>query len=321
MAPTSTPLAVGASSATTPQSGRGVVYTGRRRRSRWSTTSGAISLPFFAHRPLGAVRRSEIQSWVKGRSDVLAPATVEIAYRYLASIFRAAVGDRLIPATPCDSIRLPKKERERVVPLETDQILDLAAAVPDRFRALIITAAGTGLRQGEALGLTVDNVDFLGRRLTVAQQLVLLARRPPFLAPPKTEASRRSVPLPDVVLEALSSHLGAFPAGESGLVFTSDGGGPIRRTRFGDSVWRRAVAAVGLPPGTGFHALRHYYASLLIRHGESVKVVQARLGHASAAETLDTYSHLWPDSEDRTRGAVDDVLGARTVPMRSQRKG
>jgi integrase len=56
--------------------------------------------------------------------------------------------------------------------------------------------------------------------------------------------------------------------------------------------------------------LRHYYASLLIRHGESVKTVQSRLGHASAAETLDTYSHLWPDSDDRTREAVDEVLGA-----------
>ena len=65
----------------------------------------------------------------------------------------------------------------------------------------------------------------------------------------------------------------------------------------------------GLPAGTGFHALRHYYASLLIRHGESVIVVQARLGHASAAQTLDTYSHLWPDAADRTREAVDTVLG------------
>ena len=52
------------------------------------------------------------------------------------------------------------------------------------------------------------------------------------------------------------------------------------------------------------------FASLLIRHGESVKTVQARLGHASAAETLDTYSHLWPDSDDRTRVAVDGVLGS-----------
>ena len=55
--------------------------------------------------------------------------------------------------------------------------------------------------------------------------------------------------------------------------------------------------------------MRHYYASLLIRHGESVKTVQSRLGHASAVETLDTYSHLWPDSDDRTRDAIDSVLG------------
>ena len=57
------------------------------------------------------------------------------------------------------------------------------------------------------------------------------------------------------------------------------------------------------------HALRHYYASLLIRFGESVKTVQARLGHATAAETLDTSSHIWPDSDDRTRDAIDSVLG------------
>ena len=61
------------------------------------------------------------------------------------------------------------------------------------------------------------------------------------------------------------------------------------------------------------HALRHYYASLLIRFGESVKTVQARLGHATAAETLDTYSHLWPDSDDRTRDAIDSVLGDQTA--------
>ena len=71
-------------------------------------------------------------------------------------------------------------------------------------------------------------------------------------------------------------------------------------------------------PGFKFHGLRHYYASLLIRHGESVKTVQARLGHATAAETLDTYSHLWPDSDDRTRDAVDVVLGAPADPLRTE---
>jgi integrase len=63
--------------------------------------------------------------------------------------------------------------------------------------------------------------------------------------------------------------------------------------------------------------MRHFYASLLIRHGESVKVVQGRLGHATAAETLDTYSHLWPDSDDTTRAAVDATLGKISPPRRA----
>jgi len=71
--------------------------------------------------------------------------------------------------------------------------------------------------------------------------------------------------------------------------------------------------------GAVFHQLRHYYASLLIQHGESVKVVQARLGHATAAETLDTDSHLSPDSEDQTRTAIDSVLGAPADSMRTDR--
>ncbi len=93
------------------------------------------------------------------------------------------------------------------------------------------------------------------------------------------------------------------------LLFTTSYGNGIRATGFREEMWHPAVAQVRLPAGTGFHALRHFYASLLIRRGESVKVVQERLGHKSAQETLDTYSHLWPDSEDRTRAAVDASLG------------
>ncbi len=62
------------------------------------------------------------------------------------------------------------------------------------------------------------------------------------------------------------------------------------------------------------HDLRHHYASLLIRHGESVKTVQARLGHASAIETLNTYGHLWPDADDRTREAVERAFENNSRP-------
>jgi integrase len=133
-----------------------------------------------------------------------------------------------------------------------------------------------------------------------------LPDRPPFLTPTKTAASVRVVPLPQVVVDALAAHLAAFPA--DGLIFTTATGDPIRRTAFSERIWRPAVKRAGLS-GVTMHGLRHFHASLLIRHGESVKTVQARLGHASAAETLDTYSDLWPDSDDRTRAAVDAILG------------
>ena len=74
-------------------------------------------------------------------------------------------------------------------------------------------------------------------------------------------------------------------------------------------MWHRARPIAGMPAWATFHDLRHFYASLLIAKGCSVKAVQRRLGHQSAMETLDTYGHLWPDSDDETRNAVDLVLG------------
>ncbi|MEJ7832636.1 MAG: site-specific integrase [Nocardioides sp.] len=209
--------------------------------------------------------------------------------------------------------------------MSVEQVEAIAATVPERQRAAVILAAGTGMRQGEVYGLTLDRVDFLRRSLRVDRQLVTVPGRAPFLGPPKTTALHRTIPLPQVVLDELAAHLAAYPpesqtvpvvhaggreSSESvGLLFTTSAGKPIRRTSYAEA-WRAAVAAVGAPGGTGMHAMRHFYASLLIRHGESVKTVQVRLGHATAAETLDTYAHLWPDSDDRTREAIDGVLGA-----------
>ena len=73
----------------------------------------------------------------------------------------------------------------------------------------------------------------------------------------------------------------------------------------------------GLPAGFRFHDLRHYFASLLIASGANVKVVQARLRHASARTTLDTYGHLWPDADEATRTAVEAVLVARADFLRT----
>ncbi len=84
---------------------------------------------------------------------------------------------------------------------------------------------------------------------------------------------------------------------------------PSEPGRFGVAEVMKAAATKAGAPEVRFHDLRHFYASVLIRKGLSVKVVQARLGHAAAVETLDVYGHLWPDHEDRTRQAVDELPG------------
>lgn len=276
--------------------------------------------PTFGERPIGSIRPSEVQAWVKERSEHLAPATLEVVYRYFVSVMRAAVDDRVITRNPCVRIKLPKVERPMVVPMTVEQVQQITAAMPDRYRAVVTLAAGTGLRVSECLGLTVDRVDFLRRSVRVDRQLIMTGGDAPTFGPPKTAASVRSVPLPTTVGEALAAHLAKYPAGDDGLIFTAASGRPVRRTKFWDT-WRQAVEKAGMPAGLRFHELRHFYASLLIRYGESVKVVQERLGHASASETLDTYGHLWPDSEDRTRAAVDAVLAPSGVTGVSRAEG
>ncbi len=282
-------------------------------------------LPAFEHRSLGAIRPTEVQGWVKDLATKLAPATVERCYRYLAAIFAASVADDLIRKSPCRGITLPRHPRTKVVPWPTKSVLVAVRSLPSHYTALGVLAASTGLREGELLGLTLPRVDMLRRTVEVAEQMVTVSGRPPFLAPPKTRASLRTVPLPDVALTALAAHLAARPAvpvpchrqiptGElveavESLVFTTLRQAPVRRQTF-NNAWTDALVRAGLPAGTHFHALRHYYASMLIAGGEDVKVVQARLGHASARETLDTYGHLWPESEGRTRAVVDSMFGA-----------
>jgi integrase len=122
--------------------------------------------------------------------------------------------------------------------------------------------------------------------------------------------STRTLPLAPLTVDLLAFHLEHFPANDEGLIFCDPDGGRLQRNRFNE-VWRKARTTAKVRPDATFHDLRHFYASLLIRRGESVKVVQARLGHASASETLDTYSHLWPDSEEQTRSAITEEFTAR----------
>jgi integrase len=271
-------------------------------------------LPTFEHRQLASIRPSEVQAWVRALSETLAPATVEVAYKHLSAVFKAAVTDGLLAVLPCRGVKLPRKQRKLIEPLSAETVYALAEAAPNHLRAFVMIGAGAGLRPGEILGLGVEHVDTLRRLIRVERQLITVSGKPPQYAPPKTEASVRTVPVPQFVIDEVAAHLARFPAID-GRVFSNRSGNPWGRSGFGTS-WRSLVAHTDTPSKTRAHDLRHFYASALIRHGESVKTVQARLGHASALETLNTYAHLWPDSDDRTRDAIDAALSDNSRPAR-----
>ena len=167
---------------------------------------------------------------------------------------------------------------------------------------MVIAQAGLGLRIGELLALRVQDVNFLGRTVRIDSQLSQDGKT---RVPPKTPKSRRTLPLPDFVAQALSGHIREFPPAEDGSLFTTERGNRYRQEHYGARSFNPAVDAAGLPPGTTSHDLRHHYASVLLAAGESVVAVAERLGHENATLVLKVYGHLVPGSEDRTRRALD----------------
>jgi integrase len=261
--------------------------------------------PVLGNRRIGSIRPSEIQAFVTGLSGSLAPGSVRQVAATVSAIFRAAVRDRIIPTSPCDAVALPEIGRRQVTPLSVDQVEQLAAGMPPKWQALVIVGAGAGLRRGELLGLEVGDVDFLRGVIRVERQVQRRAGGM-VVGPLKSRASYRAVPVGRTVTGTLAAHLSAesFTRERSEHVFT------VASSRALELAWHRARTAAGLPAAT-LHDLRHFFASVLIGSGLSVKVVSARLGHSNAAMTLNVYAHLWPDDDDRSRQAVDAVFTSK----------
>jgi len=272
-------------------------------------------LPALGGLELRAIRPSTVQAWLRGRQQHCAPRYVRVMLANLSAILGAAVEDQRIARNPCASsaVRAPRIEQHKVLPWSSEQVAEVIAAHPARYRAMPVVAAGAGLRQGEVFGLRVQDIDFLGRTLHVRQQVKLINGKPA-PAPPKGRKTR-TVPLADVVAVALSERLRAFPAGEGGLIFTSREHKPMSRTYYNTHIWKPALIAAGVEPtrANGMHALRHYFASVLLDAGESIRALADYLGHSDPGFTLRVYTHLMPASEARARRAVDDVLGALRV--------
>jgi integrase len=259
-------------------------------------------VPLLGDRRVGAIKRTDCTSFVAALSAQLAPSTVATVYAVLTAVMGSARADGLIPANPCSGVSLPRKDKRVVEPLPAEAVLTLAGSITARYELAVWLAAGLGLREGEALGLTAARIDFLRRSVHVVEQMQNRQ-----LSPLKTKASQRVIPADDLVVQQISAHMEQWPPGEHGVLITNRMRRPVQRNSFGHC-WREAVRDAGLPAGTRFHDLRHFYASALIAAGTHPKVVQERLGHATIAETMDTYGHLFPAAAELGRGVLDAAL-------------
>lgn len=165
-------------------------------------------LPALGFTPIASIRTSAVQGFVKElKAKGLAAGSVRNVYDVTAQVFAAAVDDRVIATSPCRRIRLPNGDSGEVVPPPVEEVAALAVAIGERWRAVVVVLAGSGLRIGELRGLMVDDVDFLRRTIGVERQREQAGR----LVPVKSKTSRSTVPVGQVVIDELAAHLATLP--------------------------------------------------------------------------------------------------------------
>jgi integrase len=255
---------------------------------------------------LSALKPSEAKAWTaKLKSEGgAADSSVYALHARLSQIMADAVHDGVVARTRALGAHPPGAGKQRASVATTAQVWALHDVVPEHLRPAILLGALSGLRTAETRGLRVTDVDFMRGVITPAVQYPAQDL--------KTETSRNAILIPRSLALTLSvgadarQWVAASPIGEQV--------GPWQI----DRAIRAARGPAGMPEGFRFHDLRHFFASLLISSGADVKIVPARLRHASATTTLNMYTHLWPDTEESTRAAQDSVLAARADSLRTR---
>jgi integrase len=257
-------------------------------------------LPQWGTWPLQAVGRSDVQAWVNdmARRNV-GPSTIHGAFQLFSAVMSDAVLERLMPASPCREIDLPKvvKPAPRWLMREEYDRIQLALAVTPRaptWQAYVGLGCFSGLRPGELAGLDVGQVDLDRGLVRVGQVMTRHGLR----AYGKTSQAARSVPFPDDVGRLLWRLLADRGAGP---VFLSPRGGRVRDELFRDRVWAPALEAAGVEYARPY-ILRHTAASWLVQAGVPDREIMKILGHSSTA-LIATYAHLAPDAHEKVRGA------------------
>ncbi|WP_278373410.1 tyrosine-type recombinase/integrase [Brevibacterium casei] len=283
----------------------------------------------FLNRQLDKITVNDVQAWVKSmtkpngrRNKGLEPSTIKTRYNYLHMCFSAAKKARKIGVVPSEDVTLPRLKRggsSMLIP-EPEQVRQVLESSEPYFATFISLCAFAGLRLGEAAGMQLDDVDFLKRTISVNRQVQGATNSEIRVGEPKY-GSRRTIHVSERLIEVLSRHIADYGIreDENGQWLLSNGGHLFQRGSAGH-YWREARAKVGMDDFT-LHSLRHFFASGLIAAGCDVVTVQHALGHSTPAITLNTYGHLWPNADDKTRSAGTALMDSVFPSADSVRTG
>ncbi len=288
-------------------------------RLRYRSILTVHLLPTFGPHQLAKITPPACREWfAQQRRTSLADNSLRQHVAVLKSLMKSARADGHIVTLPTDGLRVPRQVKRRPTVLTVHQAMHLIDVTPAPWRCAVGIAVLGGLRLGEVLALSRDDVDLPGRVIHVQATLSEVYNRTPMLLreTPKSAAGLREVPIVEPLAELITAHLDAQPA-ENELLFSTVFGGPVSKSNFYRDVWCPTRVAVGLPT-LHFHDLRHTAASLLLAYsGARLSELKEILGHSQIAHTVDLYGHLIPGRLDEIRdhfgAALNDVLTANNV--------
>jgi integrase len=252
--------------------------------------------------------------------------TRKMAGMVLTNALRHAVRLKLIPFNPAaDVIKARPEEKEMLFLTDAQARLFLAAARAHRLHTLFVLAIGSGMRQGELLGLRWSDIDFEKSTVSVSRSLAQVNGQFT-LKEPKSKQSRRTITLPRFVMEALTEHRAAMLAegNIAAAVFCTRTGQYFGKSNLIRQVFRpilrrandkvieettKTAVESALLPEIRFHDLRHTHATSLLGKGHSIKAVSQRLGHNSIEITLKTYAHVLPTDDAALAAGLDRLFG------------
>lgn len=264
--------------------------------------------PHLGHMKLSQITREDIIVALKAQTG--APKTVANAWGTLATMLKVAVLDGHLDRSPAVGVRLPNHEGHESPEhryLTREEFLQVVDDTSEHYRPLVWMLGGTAMRWSEATALVVSDVDLAAKtvRVTKAWKRDRQSRRW-YVGAPKTRKSRRTITLPNEVVEALRPLVEGRKRGE--LLFTNRRGEWVKHQTFYREHWRKACTAGLAEPRPRIHDLRHSHVAWLIAANVPLPVIQARLGHEKITTTIDTYGHLLPDLQVAAADAASRVL-------------